>query len=66
MYIDYIECKKDWKLNNTSMFIKGKKYQIRDIYMDGDRKIQAYKIGIQSCEIWFWSGSDYFEISYLI
>lgn len=62
---NYIECKKDWILNGVLMYAKGRKYPIRDHYINADKRIQAYKIGIQDFEGWFWSGSDYFEIDYL-
>jgi len=66
-----MECKKDWYLNNVIIFEKGWHYPIKDHHMDGDKNIQAFQISSGSLDdedsllIWFWSGSDYFEIEYL-
>ena len=66
-----MKCKKDWYLNGRLIFQKNWNYPVKDYQIDGDKNIQAFKISKVSLDdedsiyIWFWSGSEYFEIDYL-
>lgn len=65
-----MECKKDWYLDGKLIFQKGWNYPIENHQMNGDKNIQAFKISNGGHDennicVWFWSGSEYFEIDYL-
>jgi hypothetical protein len=67
-----MKCIKDWYYNDNLVFKKGWTYPTLDEKIDGDRKIIGYKIASGDIEdedtigIWFWSGSEYFDIPFLI
>jgi hypothetical protein len=67
-----MKCKKDWYLGGKLIFQKGWNYPVKDHQINGDKKIQGFKIcngdpeDEDSLGVWFWSGSDYFDIDYLV
>ena len=66
-----MKCTKDWYLDGKLIFQKNWNYPVKNHQINGDKNIQAFQISSGSLDdensilVWFWSGSEYFEIKYL-
>lgn len=62
-----IECIKDWIINGVVIFEKGEFYPYKNFELNGDNRTKGYKMyeDTYGFKIWFWSGSEYFNIDYI-
>jgi hypothetical protein len=59
-------CIKDWYMNGKLIFKEEWEYPVLEKHFNGDMKIIGYKIQVEDeFGIWFWSGSDYFDIPHI-
>jgi hypothetical protein len=66
-----MKCIKDWYLNGELIYKNGWNYPVVYEIIHGDKRIIGYKIASENVDseearfIWFWSGSEYFDIPFL-